>query len=179
VGGAKLGPFAGGQYRMSEFTGGVLRAQLRKLDTIAGTLRARARRVHEGIRDVPGLRPRPTADPDGDLGTHVFLRFPDKDRRDRFVRAMAAENVPATPPGGSVVLPVQPYVERKVTVHPAWPSFTSERGRAIRYGAGCCPKTIEALSRLAGVAIGPKYSEADADDIVAAVRKVYPRVVEA
>src|SRR5262249_51169216 len=34
VGGARLGAFAGSQFRMSEFTGGVLLAQLSKLDTI-------------------------------------------------------------------------------------------------------------------------------------------------
>jgi len=46
-------------------------------------------------------------------------------------------------------------VEHKRTVHPAWPSFTSERGRAIRYGAECCPRTLDILSRFAGVSLAP------------------------
>ncbi len=61
--------------------------------------------------------------------------------------AMKAENVPAHPPRGSVVLPVEPYVEKKLTVHPAWPSWTSERGKAICYGAASCPRTISILER--------------------------------
>ena len=72
---------------------------------------------------------------------------------------MRAENVPVGKPGGSVVLPVQSYIEKKVTVHPAWPSWTSERGKAIQYGAASCPRTLDILSRFAGPAMNPKYSD--------------------
>jgi 8-amino-3,8-dideoxy-alpha-D-manno-octulosonate transaminase len=176
LGGARLDGFPAGQFRMSEFTGGVLRAQLRKLDAIAARLRQGARRVREGIRDLPGLRLRPTPDPEGDLGLAVYLGFADRPRRDRFLAAMATENVPASPPTGSVLLPTQPYVEQKRTVHPAWPSFTSEHGRAIRYGAECCPRSIAVLDRYAGVPIGPRYTPADLDDNVAAIRKSHTTV---
>jgi 8-amino-3,8-dideoxy-alpha-D-manno-octulosonate transaminase len=176
LGQARGESFAGGQYRMSEFTGGVLLAQLRKLDTIIASVRASARRVYDGVRDLPGIHFRHLPDPDGELGAAVFLGFDNKAKRDRFLALMKAENVPAGPPGGSVLLPVQPHVERKATVHPAWPSFQSERGRSISYGAACCPKTIDVLSRYGGVSLDPKFSKADTDDIVAAIRKVYPRV---
>jgi 8-amino-3,8-dideoxy-alpha-D-manno-octulosonate transaminase len=179
VGGARLDSFAGSQFRMSEFTGGVLLAQLRKLDTIVGALRTRARQVYTGIRDLPGLRLRPLPDERGDLGAAIFLGFRSKAERDRFLTAMRAENVPASPPCGSTLLPVQPYIEQKVTIHPAWPSFTSERGRAIRYGAACCPQTISVLERFAGVALDPKFTREDIADIVAAIRKVYRGVVTA
>ena len=62
------------------------------------------------------------------------------------------------------------------TVHPAWPSFTSERGRAIQYGAGCCPRTIDVLNRFAGVLLDPKFTKRETDDIIAAIRKVYPQI---
>jgi len=161
---------------MSEFTGGVLLAQLRKLDRIVADVRAAARRVYEGIRDLGGLELRRIPDPEGEIGSSVFLKFRGKGERDRFVRAMDGENIPAGPPGGSVVLPIQPHIERKVTVHPAWPSFASERGRSIRYGAACCPRTSEILARFAGVSLDPKFTRRDTDDIVAAIRKVYPAV---
>jgi 8-amino-3,8-dideoxy-alpha-D-manno-octulosonate transaminase len=173
AGRARLDGFAGSQFRMNEFSGGVLLAQLRKLDLIVTALRTNARRVYEGIRDLPGLRLRARPDPEGELGSAVFLGFPSKARRDRFVAAMKAENVPAQPPFGSVLLPVEPYIERKATVHPAWPSFQSERGKAIRYGAACCPRTSDVLGRFAGVALDPQFSERDTGDIVAAIRKVY------
>ena len=166
-------PFVGTNFRMNEFSGGVLLAQLRKLDTIIGNVRANARRVYEGIRDIPGIRLRQLPDPAGELGTGVYMKFATKEQRDRFMAAMKAENVPASPPTGSAILPVQPYIEKKVTAHPAWPSFTSERGRAIQYGATSCPKTIDILNRFAGVLMDPKFSQRDTDDVVRAIRKVY------
>jgi 8-amino-3,8-dideoxy-alpha-D-manno-octulosonate transaminase len=179
AGGHHLDFFPGSNFRMSEFTGGVLLAQLRKLDTVVRDVRSNARRVHEGIRDLPGMYPRHLADAAGELGSGIFLGFKSKELRDRYVAAMKAENVPAAPPGGSVVLPTQPHIENKHTLHPAWPSFTSERGRAIRYGAACCPRTIDILNRFAGVSMDPKYTRRETDDIVAAIRKVYPEIVKA
>src|SRR5437879_8566730 len=102
--------FAGSRYRMSEFTGGVLVAQLRKLDRIVQALRTNAERVYAGIQDLPGLHLRLGPDARGELGSMVFLDLGVKSRRDRFLAAMKAENVPASPPSGSVLLPVQPYI---------------------------------------------------------------------
>ena len=161
---------------MNEFTGGVLLAQLRKLDTIIGKVRANARRVYDGIRDLPGIELRRLPDPAGELGTGVFICFKNKERRDRFLAAMRSENVPAAGPGGSVILPVQKHVENKVTVHPSWPSFTSERGRAIQYGEKCCPRTIATLNRFGGVLMDPMFTAKDCADAVGAVRKVYASV---
>jgi len=176
VGKAQTGWFVGSQFRMNEFSGGVLLAQLRKLDTIVGDIRGNARRVYDGIRDLPGIRFRKLPDPAGELGSAVFLGFDTKDKCERFKAAMKAENINVNNPGGSIVLPAQPHIEKKVTVHPAWPSFTSPRGKAIQYGASCCPRTIDILSRFAGPSLDPKFSKKDTDDIVAAIRKVYPSV---
>jgi dTDP-4-amino-4,6-dideoxygalactose transaminase len=122
---AKLGFLPGLNYRMNEFTGGVLLAQVRKLDTILGAVRANAGRVYDGIRDVPGLRLRHLPDPAGEIGTGVFVGFKTKQQRERYSAAMKAENVPAASPGGSVILPVVPEIEQKVTITPGWPSFQS------------------------------------------------------
>jgi 8-amino-3,8-dideoxy-alpha-D-manno-octulosonate transaminase len=166
-------------YRMNEFTGGVLLAQIRKLDTIIGDVRRNARRVYAGIRDLPELRLRHLPDPDGELGTGVFLGFRTSAERQRYADAMKAEGVPVASPGGSVILPVVPEIEQKVTVTPRWPSFASERGQSIRYGRECCPRTIDILSRFAGVMMGPKFTERDTADATAAIRKVYPAIVRA
>jgi 8-amino-3,8-dideoxy-alpha-D-manno-octulosonate transaminase len=176
-GSAKLRFLPGLNYRMNEFTGGVLLAQIRKLDTIIGDVRRNARRVYAGIRDLPGARVRLLHDPEGELGTGIFLGFPTKEVRERYAAAMRAEGVPVASPGGSVILPVVPEIEQKVTVTPRWPSFASERGQAIRYGRECCPRTIGILSRFAGVMMSPKYTERDTEDAVTAIRKVYPAVL--
>lgn len=179
IGKQQLDWFIGANFRMSEFTGGVMLAQTRKLDRIISAVRTNAQRVYEGVRDLPGIQFRRRYDSRGELGTGVFLDFGNKPRRDQFLAAMKAEHLPAAAPGGSVILPVHPAIMAKRTVHPAWPTFNSERGKAIRYGPETCPRTIDILNRFAGVPMDPKYSPADVDDIIAAIRKVYPEVMRA
>ncbi len=177
VGKSQLAWFVGGQYRMSEFTGAVMGAQLRKLDGIVAASRQRARRVREAISDLPGIQLRRMPDPDGDLGYGVYFKLADKQQRDKFMSAIRAENVNAGPIGGSVILPTAPHIEKKVTLHPGWPSFNTPEGKAIRYGKECCPQTLDIYDRFVGVRIDPKMSEQDVDDIIAAVTKVYMALV--
>jgi 8-amino-3,8-dideoxy-alpha-D-manno-octulosonate transaminase len=173
LGGGLLAAFAACNFRMNEFTGAVLRGQLQKLETICRNLRANARKVREAIADLPGLKLRKSPDLEGDLGVGVFVDWGTKERRDKFLKAMSAEGIAAASPGGSVILPTAPRIEKKATVHPAWPSFQNPRGRAIQYGRECCPRTIEILSRAGGVIMDPKFSEDDLKDIAKAMRKVY------
>jgi len=173
---AQLDWFIGTNFRMNEFSGGVLLTQTRKLDRIVDAVRSNAERVYEGVGDLPGIQFRRRYDPKGEIGTGVFMDFRTKARRDKFLAAMRAENVPAAAPGGSVVLPLLPHIMAKHTIHPAWPSFTSERGKAIQYGPETCPRTVDILNRFSGVMMDPKYTRADVTDIITAIRKVYPAV---
>ncbi len=175
IGAQKVGWFMGTNFRMSEFTGGVLLAQLRKLDTIVAAVRGNARRVYAGIEGLDGLRLRRLPDPEGELGAAVFVGFRSKELRDGYIKAMRAEGVPASPPSGSVVLPSLPHIVNKVTAHPNWPSFTSERGKSIRYGAEHYPRTLDVLGRFAGVSMDPKFTASETAEVVAAIRKVYPK----
>jgi 8-amino-3,8-dideoxy-alpha-D-manno-octulosonate transaminase len=171
--GGLLAAFASCNFRMNEFTGAVLKGQLQKLETICSGLRKNARKVREGIADLPGLKLRKSHDLDGDLGVTVFLDHGTRERRDRFLRALRAEGVYASGPGGSVILPSNERIENKVTVHPEWPSFNSPEGKAIRYGAESCPRTIDILGRHGGVIMDPNFTDDDVKDIVRAIRKVY------
>jgi hypothetical protein len=138
--------------------------------------RAAARRIYEGVGDLPRIRFRLRPDPEGEIGVGVFVRFDTKSRRDDFVSALRKLGLQAGAPGGSVILPIQEYIEQKRTVHPAWPTFTSERGKTIRYGAASCPRTIQILGQFGGVHVGPKFTKEDTDAVVEGVRKVYPKV---
>ncbi|HUV14184.1 MAG TPA: DegT/DnrJ/EryC1/StrS family aminotransferase [Acidobacteriota bacterium] len=172
--GGVLQAFTSCNFRMSEFTGAVMRAQLRKLDTICTRLRKNSRYVREGISDLPGLKFRKSPDLEGDLGLGVFIDLETSERQNRFRKAMEAENVPASSPSGSANLPIAPHIMKKSTVDPAWPSFTSPEGQKIQYGPETCPRTTDILGRFAGVMIDPLYDSKDLEDIVQAIRKVYP-----
>lgn len=177
--GGALAGFASCNFRMNEFTGAVLKAQLEKLELICSKLRQNARIVREGIADLPGIKFRKSPDIDGDIGYAVYLDLQNREKRDRFLRALRAEGISAVGPVGSVILPIDRRVEQKATVHPDWPTFRSERGSKIAYGAECCPRTIDIINRFGGVIIDPNFTEDDLRDIIKAIRKVYPAVVRA
>jgi len=176
---SRMKNFASPNFRMSEFTAAVLRAQLRKLDGIVGDFRDKTTRITEGIKDLPGIQFRKRNDPGGGLGNWVFINTKGKDQRDAFIKAMRAENITAEPMGGSAILPIATHIEKKETLQPGWPSFTVGRGKTIQYGASACPKTIDIWNRYVGVPMDPKYTDQDVADIIAAVRKVYPVVMKA
>jgi 8-amino-3,8-dideoxy-alpha-D-manno-octulosonate transaminase len=177
--GGLLAGFAACNFRLNEFTGAVLKGQVQKLPTICSRLRANARKVRQGIADIPGLKLRKTPDVEGDLGSTIFVLFETRSKRDKFSRAMAAEGVPVHGPGGSVILPADGRIANKATIHPDWPSFQTPQGKAIRYGAESCPRTIDILGRAAGVMMDPNFSEQDVQDIIRAIRKVHPVIAKA
>jgi 8-amino-3,8-dideoxy-alpha-D-manno-octulosonate transaminase len=176
LGAAAMQGFVGLNYRMNEMTGGVMRAQLRKLDGILERLRHNAGVVRDRIHGLPGWKARQIPDPEGEIGLAIHLLLPRKDLRDKFVAAMRAENAAAGPPGGSLHLPGVPHIEQKVAVHPAWPTFQTPRGKAMRYGAGCCPRTAAIFDRVAVVPIGVKDTAADLDELAGAIRKAHQAV---
>jgi 8-amino-3,8-dideoxy-alpha-D-manno-octulosonate transaminase len=158
-----------------------MRGQLRKLDRIVADFRSRANRVTAEIRNLPGIHLRTSHDPQGSVPSWVYLRTGGREQRDRFIAALQAENISASPMEGSAILPIAPYIEQKLA--PAsvagWPSFATPHGRALKFGAACCPRTIEMRDRYIGVPMDPTYSDQDVADIIAAIRKVYAAVMQA
>ena len=65
-------PFLGMNFRMTELSGAVLLAQVRKLDAIRSHLRANKKIVKSMIADLPGLEFRELVDPEGDIATHSW-----------------------------------------------------------------------------------------------------------
>jgi 8-amino-3,8-dideoxy-alpha-D-manno-octulosonate transaminase len=176
LGAAQEERFAGENFRMSELTGAVLGAQLPKLDSMIRSLKGNAREVWEGIRDLRGLKSRYQPDPEGDSGYAVYIELSSREARDHCISMLREEKIPAGTLSGSVLLPIQESVVNKRTRHPDWPSFTSPQGRAIQYGAKACRQTLEIFDRFVQIRIGPKYTSAMNDRIVAAIGEVYPQV---
>ncbi len=155
-----------------------MRAQLRKLDRIVADFRDKGTRGAQGIADFTGLQFRNKNDPQGGLRSSVYFATRAKTQRDLFIKALEAENIPADAMEGSVILPVQPFIEKKEPPEPRWPSFAAPEDNSPVYGAHCCPRTIDIWNRYVGVPMDPKYSDQDVADIIAAIRKVYPEVMQ-
>lgn len=170
TGGSRAPEFAGENFRMNEFTGAVLGAQLPKLDRMIETMRNHAAAVRAGLEGVPGIHWRATPDPKGDIGYGVYFEVADKAARDRCIRTLQQRNVPASTLTGSVLLPVEEAVLAKRTRHPGWPSFTSPEGKAIQYGADSCRQTLEVFDRFVQVRMGPRYTRRITDHIASSLR---------
>jgi 8-amino-3,8-dideoxy-alpha-D-manno-octulosonate transaminase len=165
--------FVGINYRMNEMTAGVLRGQLRKIETILSCHRKNASYVRERVQDLPGIKFRRSNDLAGETGWTIDFLLPDKETRDRFIKAVNAENISMAPPSAATPLPPFEYIVNKMAPHPLWPSFNCARGKEITYGPACCPKTLSIYDRAATLTIGPKYTQGDLDDIVHGITKVH------
>jgi 8-amino-3,8-dideoxy-alpha-D-manno-octulosonate transaminase len=173
TGGSRVKTFAGENFRMNEFTGAVLRAQLTKLDTMIEQMRHNANVIREGIQNLPNIRMRRQPDPQGDIGYAVYWEMNDRSSRDQCIQELRKRKVPASTLSGSVLLPLQESVINKRTRHPRWPSFNSDRGKTIKYGPACCPQTLDIFNRYVQIRVGAKYPEHVVDYIVKAIQEVY------
>ncbi|MGB8536934.1 MAG: DegT/DnrJ/EryC1/StrS family aminotransferase [Acidobacteriaceae bacterium] len=160
-------------YRMNEETGAIIGAQLAKLDTMLDSQRKKYQYLRTCLSGLQGLKLKASNDVKGEIGIALDIILPSKALRDKFLQAMDAENVPMSVISASVVLPIMSYIETKQAPHPRWPSFTTPRGSAMRYGAECCPRTVDLWNRAATLSVGPKYSDDDLKDIVRAITKVH------
>jgi 8-amino-3,8-dideoxy-alpha-D-manno-octulosonate transaminase len=169
---SKVETFAGENFRMSEFTGAVLGAQLSKLDSMLDQLRGNANVIYSGIEKLPGIRLRHRPDPEGDIGYAVFFEMQGKTARDRCISELRQRKVPALTMTGSVLLPLAESVINKRTRHPDWPSFNSDEGRKIKYGPDSYRQTLGIFDRFVQVRVGPKYTERINNYIVDNIRQV-------
>ena len=167
------GQFYGENYRMNELSAAVLVAQLAKLDTIIGNMRALKDRVVAGIRDLP-LTLREVPDPAGDGANSVVFFLDTTDDAQRFIELLAAENVScARPYSGRVAYLTWPQIAAKRTSDPAGFPFTSPHNRTnASYGPGLCPRSEDLVSRAVFVPMSPVLPADDADQIVAGIHKV-------
>ena len=132
----------------------------------------------EEVKPLPGIKLRPSNDSEGEISISLDLLLPTEDLRDQFIKAMTAENVPMhVGIQGTTILPTMEYIAGKVAPHPLWPSFNTPRGKAMQYGPDCCPRSVDLKNRYASMYLGPKWSDADLDDVVAAVTKVHGALV--
>jgi 8-amino-3,8-dideoxy-alpha-D-manno-octulosonate transaminase len=169
--------FAGENFRMNEFTGAVLGAQLSKLDAMVAPMRRNAQAVYDGIQDLPGIRLRHRPDPQGDIGYCVGWEMKDQAARDRCIEELRARKIPASTLCGSVLLPIEESVVNKRTRHPDWPSFNSPQGKRIQYGPDCCRQTLEVFDRFVLVRIGARYTQRITDYLVDTIRQVHNSIV--
>ena len=162
-----------GNYRLGEFQAAVLNAQLDRLEGQAETRERNGRRLAGRLARVPGVHPQRRS---ADCTRHAYHLFLVRIEPEAFgasraaVReALEAEGIPCSA-GYGYSLPDQPLFRNK-----AFGPFVPAERETLDYGAGRCGNS-DVLCREQALWFGQNLllgSEADVDDIAAAVEKVH------
>jgi dTDP-4-amino-4,6-dideoxygalactose transaminase len=146
-------PFLGLNFRMTELSGAVLLAQLRKVELIRDHLKVNRDAAKEIIAAVAGIGFRQAPDPAGDIATHLVVTFPTAES----AKAVAGEL-------GSITLDTSGWHVYNHMEHLLAQRTATERGcpfacpatdpRPAEYHAGMLPATDALLSRSISFSIG-------------------------
>lgn len=166
--------FIGQNYRMSEITGAVALEQIYKLDDILAKMRRIKAIIKEGTRGIPGVGFRRINDENGDCGNCVIWLLDTPKKAATFHQALVQEGMPIGRLYNAEPIYMQPHLlHQKSPDHSGFPFNTFD----IPYNRDMCPDAVSIMARNVQLMIGPKWTEQDANDVVAAVRKVAPRTL--
>jgi dTDP-4-amino-4,6-dideoxygalactose transaminase len=165
--------FLAQNYRLNELQAAVALVGLRRLaENVAARRRAVARIVAQ-VRDVPGLRV-----PDQLPGTRssywIFHLFADPALdATALARALAAEGVPFA---AKYVTPLYTWPvlrDRRTYGRSGFPFGSPYTDRPFDYAPGLCPTFEAAREHLLLLSVDEQWTDADADDVARALRKVF------
>lgn len=140
----------GSSFVQSDVLAAVGLAQLARLDAVTARRREVARTYREGLAGVPGIRLSELR-AGCESNWHIFWFLVEPARRERFLKALAAEGVSASP--HFVPLHDSPFARRHLGPVPL------------------LPVTERAAAGIVRIPIHTRLSDADVRDVVAAVRK--------
>jgi len=166
----------GPNYRMSELTGAVALAQVRKLPDLIARRRANGDLLSSLIADVPGLKPQKLLDGCKHTYWHYELGV---DRggpytADEFCAAIRAEGIGASAHyiGKPIFLCHEALAQKRIFGNSQFPFDHPNARPGIEYKEGDCPICEDVLDRMVILSMSEFYAEADVRDMAAAVNKV-------
>jgi dTDP-4-amino-4,6-dideoxygalactose transaminase len=163
-------------YRMNELVGAVALAQTRKLDSLLSRRRASAEALLSELRKIEGIIP-PWVHPKAKHSWWIFSFQVDEAvlhcTRDEFAGAIAAEGLPfGTGYAGGIPICMYPaFVEHHAYGSGSFP-WEPPYGRMVEYKPEDYPDTYWAQANTFITSWNEGFTEADAMDIVAGIRKV-------
>lgn len=169
--------FAGENWRMCNLRAALALAQLDRMPAILARCRALKRRLRAATASLDGLTLQRLPCDAGDCGlTFIFmLRSPQAAKR--FADALGAEGVPAGTIYNKLIPDRHVYcywdyvMEKRTSDHTGWP--WSAAHREIAYSRDMLPRTLDLLNRTIQISVTQHWSDALADQVAAAIRKVH------
>jgi dTDP-4-amino-4,6-dideoxygalactose transaminase len=166
--------FLGQNYRLNELEGAVALVGLRRLDANVESRRRAVERVYERIAGVPGISI-PESLPGARSSYWILHLFVDEGIDAGLVAsALDAEGRSF---GARYVTPLYTWpVLRDAQTYGTsrFPFDSPYTGRVFDYAPGLCPVFEERRERLIVLSVDEQWTDADADDVAAAIAKVLP-----
>lgn len=170
--------FFGVNFRMSELTGAVALAQLRKLDGLVGRMRRNKSRIMNQIKDLPGIDFRENTDPDGDTAIALIMFLRNEKSVEGFIKALRAEGIEAAGiynkgvPDWHVYHHWRILLDKKMATKKGCPFNCSLSGPVPNYSEDDCPNTRDWLARSVHLDVPPQMTDQDCDQVAEGIRKV-------
>ncbi|MCF3650048.1 DegT/DnrJ/EryC1/StrS family aminotransferase [Synoicihabitans lomoniglobus] len=169
--------FCGEQSRMSELTGAVALAQLRKVDRIRSHCRGLSLRLRTHLADLPGISLRPIPDPEGESGIETYFWVATPELRDAFRAELVAAKIPCDQMTGTYAQYNRAYVHSGLAHAPgATPFRPGPDWPDAAYRAESFPRTERLIHRFLVIPVGMKHTLADMDHIGAEVRRIHAQL---
>jgi dTDP-4-amino-4,6-dideoxygalactose transaminase len=146
-------PFLGMNFRMTELSGAVLLAQVRKLDLITSHLRANKAIVRDALEEVPSIDFRTLTDPAGDLATHLVVMLPSKEIASKVAREVGS--ITLSESGWHTYSHMNHLLEKRTVTGKGCPFNCNVPGHTHGdYRVGMLPQTDALLERSISIGIG-------------------------
>ncbi|MCQ2431229.1 MAG: DegT/DnrJ/EryC1/StrS family aminotransferase [Clostridia bacterium] len=155
--------FCGTEFRVSEFTGAILREQLKKLDSIIDDLHKNRAYLKDKLSGRFNFIK--SNDFDGDCATTLALWFDTADEAIAYQKHIGGGTRPIET-GKHVYSNWTPIMQKHGAFHPAFDPFKMEanQGLNMNYAPDMCPKCLEYLSRAVYIGVDPNMNETQLDD---------------
>ena len=148
-------PFLGMNFRMTELSGAVLGAQVRKLDLITSHLRANKAIVKDMLEEVPVIGFRELTDTECDLATNIVVVLPTKTIADAVVEEVRSRTLAES--GWHTYSRMNHLLEQRTINGKGCPFDCGDPNHSHgTYRAGMLPQTDDLLERSLSIGIGVK-----------------------
>lgn len=165
--------FLGQNYRMHELEAAVALVGLRRLKENVAARRRAVDRVLERVAGVPGVRV-PQEQPETRSSYWILHLFAEEGLDvQEIARALQAEGVPFS---AKYVTPLYTWPvlrDRQTYGDSGFPFNSPYTSRPFDYAPGLCPVYERAREQLLLISVDEQWSDADADDVAAAIEKVF------
>ena len=164
--------FCGLEFRVSDITGAIMRAQLQKLDSILHDLRKNRDYIMENLAGK--YRFLKYNDKDGSAATNTCFWFDSGEEALAFKAFLAEKGYNGVRPidtGKHVYANWTPIMQKNGASHPLMDPFKMEANKGLQhdYSPDMCPKSLDYMARMVYVGVNPDAQKDELDAFIRAL----------